>query len=46
MWQAKDQYRRCQEAACTIRTHWWWQGMRQRGGTKDSVDLSIEIVLG
>ncbi|KAM6248046.1 uncharacterized protein M6G45_010088 [Spheniscus humboldti] len=46
MWQARDQYRRCREAARTIQAHWRRRGMRQRGGTEDSVDLNIEIVLG
>ncbi|XP_009458894.1 PREDICTED: IQ domain-containing protein F1-like [Nipponia nippon] len=46
MWQARDRYRRCQEAARTIQAHWRQRGMRQHGGTKDGVDLSIEIILG
>lgn len=45
-WQARDQYRRWQEAARTIQARWRQRGTGQRGGTEDGVDLSIEIVLG
>lgn len=46
MWQARDRYRRCREAARTIQACWRRRGTQQHGGTEDGVDLSIEIVLG
>nr|XP_009511555.1 PREDICTED: IQ domain-containing protein F6 [Phalacrocorax carbo] len=45
-WQARDRYQCHREAARTIQAHWRRRGTQQRGGTKDGVDLSIEIVLG
>lgn len=45
MWQARERYRRCREAACTIQTQWRRRGTQQRGGTDNSVDLNIRICL-
>lgn len=50
-WAARARYKRCQEAARTIQTHWRQHARRQEQGTAASgcagdVDLLVEVILG